>query len=257
MNVVKVFAVIVSSVSLVGCFRPSFQPGEMALPQPTAREMCVDVNKRRTSTESLRVLADATISSGSDRASFRYVILSREPSSFRVDVLPVNGAFTLGLLVAHEGKAVWLNAQEKTYSEGKDEKKLVAEHLGLRGVSRETAVALMTGVVPQLSCPNVRVYNVTGGDRLFVDDTTHVAWRVRGGSTEIVSVQILDARGSAVEVEGDISSPVGGAPRVVTLTVFSPARARVDMSLTRVVFNPSLGEQLFEVQPPHDYARID
>ena len=257
MKVGKFFAVVFASMSVVGCFRPSFQPGEMPLPTTTAQEMCADVNKKRTATESLRVLADATISSGSERASFRYVILSREPSSFRVDVLPITGAFTLGLLVSHEGKAVWLNAQEKTYSEGDDEKKLVAEYLGLKGVSRETAVALMTGVVPKLSCPNVRVYHVAGGDRLFVDDRSHVAWRLRANSTEVVSVQILDPGGSAVEVEGEVSNPVGGSARTVVLNVFSPARARVDMSLAKVVHNPTLSDQLFEVRPPRDYSRVD
>ena len=257
MNVGQFLAVVVSSFYLVGCFRPTFQPGEMPLPPTTAQEMCGDVNKKRLATESLRVLVDATISSGSERASFRYVILSREPSSFRVDVLPINGALTLGLLVAHDGRAVWLNAQEKTYSEEKDEKKLVAEYLGLRGVSRETAVALMTGMVPKLSCPDVRVYQLAGGDKLFVDDSSHVAWRVKGASPEVVSVQILDDSGSAVEVEGEISPAVGGTSRMVTLDVFSPARARVDMSLTKVVYNPTLNDQLFEVRPPRDYSRVD
>ena len=203
------------------------------------------------------MLADATISSDSERASFRYVILSREPSSFRVDVLPVNGAFTLGLLVAHEGKAVWLNAQEKTFSEDKDEKKLVAEYLGLRGISRATAVALMTGIVPKLSCPDVRVYQVAGGDRLFVDDTSHIAWRTKGTSAEVVSVQVLDDSGSAVEVEGMITSPPGGASRTVTLDVFSPGRASVEMSLVKVVYNPKLSDELFEVRPPRGYSRVD
>lgn len=257
MKVSQFLAVVVSSFCVAGCFRPTFQPGEMPLPRTTAQEMCGDVNKKRTATESLRVLADATISSGSERASFRYVILSREPSSFRVDVLPINGALTLGLLVAHDGRAVWLNAQEKTYSEDKDEKKLVAEYLGLRGVSRETAVALMTGMVPKLSCPDVRVYQLAGGDRLFVDGSSHVAWRVKGTSPEIVSVQILDDSGSAVEVEGEMAAPVGGGARTVTLEVFSPARARIDMSLTKVVYNPNLSDQLFEVRPPGDYSRVD
>lgn len=257
MKAVQFLAVVISCSFLTGCFRPSFQPGGMSLPPTTAQEMCSDVNKKRTATDSVRVLADATISSNSERASFRYVILSREPSSFRVDVLPVNGAFTLGLLVAHEGKAVWLNAQEKTYSEDTDEKKLVAEYLGLRGVSRETAVALMTGIVPKLSCPNVRVYQVPGGDRLFVDDNSHVAWRVKDTSTEVVAVQVLDDSGSAVEVEGTMSSPQAGASRMVTLDVFSPGRARVEMSLAKVVINPKLSDQLFEVRPPRDYSRVD
>jgi hypothetical protein len=215
------------------------------------------LNARRKPVESIRVLADATISSVTERASFRYVVVSKEPSSLRVDVLPVNGAFTLGLLVSHEGKALWLNSQERTYAEDSDERRLVAEYLGLRGVSRETVVALMTGTLPALSCSDVVVYEVENGDKILVDQRVHVAWHVRGASSEIVSARVLDPDGDVVEMEACVAGSDGHAPQSLALEIFSPARARVDLSLTKVVINPSLSERVFEVRPPANYTLVD
>lgn len=257
MNIYGRVACVVIVSALAGCFRPSFEPSGASVEPGLARQACERINSSRKPVDSLRVLADATISSKEERASFRYVVLSKEPSSFRVDVLPVNGALTLGLLVAHGGKAVWLDAQEKTYAESDDERALVAEYLGLNGVSREIAVALLTGVVPALSCSEVRLYQLPGGDRLFVDDKTKTAWRVRGSTHDLVSAQILDDSGDGVMVEGTFTDQDGGPSKGVTLEIFSPGRARVDLSLARVVYNPPLGDQLFEVRPPKDYSRVD
>lgn len=257
---VRVFrgATLMTLVSLMaGCFRPSFEPEGAAVSPGSSRQLCAELNSKRKPVESVRVLADATISSIAERASFRYVVVSKEPGSFRVDVLPVNGAFTLGLLVSHDGRALWLNSQEQTYSEDRDERRLVAEYLGLRGVSRETAVALMTGSLPMLSCADVTVYEVGGGDKMIVDQKAHVAWRVRGVSTEIVSARVLDPRGDVVEMEASVGAVEGNAPRTLALEIFSPARARVDLSLTKVVLNPPLSERLFEVKPPSNYTLVD
>ena len=257
MKIAKQSACIIVLSLFTGCFRPTFEPSGTSVDSSLARQACEEANSKRKIVNSLRVLADATVSSRSERASFRYVVLSKEPSSFRVDVLPVNGALTLGLLVAHDGKAVWLDAQEKTYAESDDEKALLAEYLGLSGVSRKVAVALLTGTIPALSCSAVRLYQLPEGDRLFVDDTNKVAWRVRGSSNDLVALQVLDESGDGVVIEGSFTAKQSDSPNGVILEVFSPTRARVDLSLARVVYNPPLGDQLFEVRPPRDYSRVD
>lgn len=241
-------------VGLAGCFRPSFEPEGAVASADYSQRLCSELNATRQPIESVRVLADATISSVAERASFRYVVVSKEPTSFRVDVLPLNGAFTLGLLVAREGRALWLNSQERTYAEDTDERRLVAEYLGLQGVSRETAVALMTGALPKLSCPDVTVYSIGNGDSIIVDRHAHVAWRVQGTSSEIVSARVLDPHGDAVEMEATVSAPRGDSPRTLALDIFSPGRAHVDLALTKIVINPNLSERLFEVQPPAHYT---
>lgn len=257
LRIPRAVTVLIALSVLTGCFRPSFQPEGALVPTSSSQQVCAELNRSRGQVRSVRVLADATISSVAERASFRYVVVSQEPSSFRVDVLPLNGAFTLGLLVSHEGRAMWLNSQERTYSEDRDERRLVAEYLGLRGVSRETVVALMTGVLPKLSCPDVTVYEVANGDRILVDQRARVAWHVAGPSSEIISAQVLDPKGDAVEMEAVVARPQGGAPKTLALEIFAPARAHVDLALTKVVLNPTISERLFEVKPPSHYTLVD
>ena len=257
---VRVFRAVILFAAIsatAGCFRPSFEPEGAVVPQSASHQRCLELNQARKPIESVRVLADATISSVAERASFRYVVVSKEPASFRVDVLPMNGAFTLGLLVSHDGRALWLNSQERTYAEDRDERRLVAEYLGLRGVSRETAVALMTGILTTLSCSDVTIYEVGSGDRILVDQRAHVAWRVRGETSEIVSARVLDSEGEVVEMEAIVDGAHDKAPRALSLEIFSPARARVDLELTKVVVNPKLSDRLFEVNPPSTYRLVE
>ena len=101
------------------------------------------------------------------------------------------------------------------------------------------------------------MYEVGNGDKLLVDQRAHVAWRVRGASPEIVSARVLDPKGEVVEMEASVGATEGSAPRVLALEIFSPARARVDLSLTKVVINPPLSERLFEVKPPTNYTLVD
>jgi hypothetical protein len=200
------------------------------------------------------VLADATISHGSENISFRYVVLSKEPSKFRIDVLPLQGAFTLGLLVAREDGAVWMNPQENTFVRASDERSLVGEYLGLPGVSRGTAVALMTGVLPPSVCHDVRLFEMENKDLLFVDDTYHTAWRVEGRTPKVRELQILDSDGTSVDVRARYGAFEGARPAVIDLDVFSPATAEVSLAIKKSVINPQLNEQLFSVEPPAGYT---
>jgi hypothetical protein len=115
----------------------------------------------------------------------------------------------------------------------------------------------MTGVLPKLSCADVTVYEVGNGDKIIVDQRAHVAWRVHGGSAEIVSARVLDPKGEVVEMEAVIAGSNGEAPRSLALEIFSPARAHVDLALSKVVLNPNLSERLFEVTPPSHYTLVE
>lgn len=244
---------LVALLFATGCFRPSFAPQGVMRPASEASALCQKIASQGQRVDSLRVLADATITHGSEVVSFRYVVLSKEPSKFRVDVLPSQGAFTLGLLVAGEHGAVWMNPQENTFVRAPDEASLVGEYLGLPGVSRETAVALMTGVLSASACNEVRLFEMENKDLLFVNDSSHTAWRVEGDSPKLREVQILDSDGTSVDVRATYGEFVGARPSRINLDVYSPANAQVSLSIIKSVVNPTLNEQLFTVEPPVGY----
>lgn len=245
---------LMALVCVAGCFRPTFEPQGALLPPQEASVVCQKIASQGQRIESLRVLADATISHGSEKLAFRYVVLSKELSKFRIDVLPPQGAFTLGLLVADEHGAVWMNPQEKTFVRASDERTLVGEYLGLPGISRGTAVALMSGVLPPSVCADVRLFEMQNKDLLFVDDTSHTAWRVEGRTPKLRELQILDSDGTSVDVRATYEAFISARPSRINLDVFSPATAQVSLAIIKSVINPSLNEQLFSVEPPAGYV---
>jgi hypothetical protein len=74
--------------------------------------VCQDLVKRSRAVNSLSALVEATVSRSGESASLRYAVLSRNPDRLRIDMLPTEGALTLGILTAREGRAVLLDAQE-------------------------------------------------------------------------------------------------------------------------------------------------
>lgn len=246
---------LVACFVLSGCFRPAFQPQGAPLAGSESLALCSKLTRLHAPPESMRALADATISHGSDEASFRYVIIAKEPSSFRVDVLPINGAFTLGLLTARDGRAVWINTQERSYAEATDERSLLAEYLGLRGVSREIAVALVTGTLPRLSCASVEAYRQSDGTIELLDRDAHVAWSIDAVSGELRGAQLLDQGSRYREVSASLRQKEDGAGRSLVLDIFEPVTAKVSIELVKIVLNPHLDDRLFTVNVPSTYTR--
>ena len=148
-----------------------------------------------------------------------------------------------------------MNAQERTYAESSDERGLIAEYLGLRGVSREVAVALVTGILPRLSCVDVEAYQREGNALELLDRSAHVAWLVDGETGALRGAQLLDEGSQYQEVNATLSRDSSGAPRRVILSIVEPVTATVSIDLTRVILDPRLDDRLFSVEVPAGYER--
>ncbi len=242
---------------LTGCFAPAFSPGGVEQPGQVGADACAKIVSARPEGVSLRVLADATLRRGSEAVSFRYAIVRKAPDSFRVDILPPTGAFTVGLFVFHEGRAIWLDSTEKRYIEVSGEGDLFERFIGLPGITRPVVEGLLLGVVPPLDCAQARVYRQEGGDVLLVDSESHIAWRVIEGTPKIREVSILNRSEQSVAVRGEIERAADGKPMRLLLSVFDPVEAQGELILTKVVENPSISERLFEITPPPNYERVD
>jgi hypothetical protein len=219
--------------------------------------MCADIMAARTQGSSLRVLADATLRRGSESVSFRYAIVHRAPESFRVDVLPPTGAFTVGLFVFHKGKALWLDSGEKRYIEADGESDLFERFIGLPGITRPVVEGLLYGVIPPLDCARVRVYEQAGGDVLLVDSQSHVGWSLMQRTPRVREVSVLNDSDDKIVVQGRIEYSPEGKPRKLDLSVFDPVTAQGELVLTKVVENPHISDRVFEVSPPSNYERVD
>lgn len=253
------FALVFSLLVFSGCFRPAFHPEGASVPLVRAAAVCEKLNSQRIGVTSLRALVDATVTRGNEQGSFRYALISDEPAKFRLDVLPPagSGAYTLGLLVSDGGNVIWLDPQEKRFVRGSNEQDLIARHLGLHGVSRQVAIALMTGMVPPIDCAGATIFDLKDGDTLVVDNGAKVAWYLEGKTPQIKAAKFLDEGGSSCAMEVSLSGDSGGEARRLGLQIFSPASARVDLVVTRLIINPRLKPELFAVTPPRDYTSAD
>ena len=132
-----------------GCsVAPAFQPEATPLTYEESMAHCEQLNQERPAIESLRSLAESTISHSGDSISFRYVIVTREPKDLRIDLLPMEGAFTLGLLVTQGEQILLLNTQDKTYLETEDRAAVLERELSAEVEEPlETPLDLDDGVV--------------------------------------------------------------------------------------------------------------
>jgi hypothetical protein len=161
-----------------GCFAPRFRvPGE-ALGGPEVIEVCSALGVHNKPVSTLRALVEASVSSSGEAASFRYVILSHGAEKFRIDMLPLEGAFTLGVLLVRDGETILLDAQEETYSVASNEEDLLQKFLGLEGITREVILSLVTGVLPALNCSSIHVYRNEAGVLFIKPVGSHIVWEV-------------------------------------------------------------------------------
>jgi hypothetical protein len=171
-------------------------------------------------------------------------------------MLPLEGAFTLGILVVKDGRTVLLDAQEKTYSTASDEAQLLEAFLGLEGVTRSVIVGLVTGVLPPIDCSSARVYRESDGSVSIVDGSSQVVWHLSTQTVLVKGVHILDRSGRRVQISAEREALQGSAGLVnVRLSIYRPLEAQAEMLVKKLSIDPPLSESLFAVAIPPSYSQ--
>lgn len=250
----KTFQLILC-VSVLGCARlPSFHPiGEAAI-ESDAQAVCRSLVARRESVRSARALVNATVRAGSDVASLRYAIVAKEPGRMRIDLLPPEGAYTLGLLVVNRDGATLIDTTNKTFAQESDAELLTRDFVGLPGLTPDVVVALVTGRIPPLSCRSAVVFKGSDGAVMVRDRESRIVWEVAPGSNTIKSAHILNQSGERVEALVHVRMGDAGFP-TVDFSVFSPATASAEMIVRKLTINKEIPDELFSVAVPSGYAR--
>ena len=229
---------------------PRFSPPGEQLPPLTAQGVCERLMQQRNSVRSFRALTEATFTHGDESVSFRYAIVRREPDALRIDMLPLEGAFTLGILVSEGGAVTLLNAQEKSFVEGEDESALLAEFFGIEGLSADLIAGIVTGMLPPLSCADVKIASSPTGT-VIIDPSTHTAWSIASTETpSVASVVVLDADGERIKLQAAVREGKS------EISLFDPVTARGEITLKKVTLNPLLTPAIFTVRVPESYRRL-
>lgn len=236
-----------------GCFAPRFNPPGELLASGEGATVCGDLVKRSRTVNSLSALVEATVSRSGEAASLRYVVLSRSPDRLRIDMLPIEGALTLGILTAREGRAVLLDAQERSYSIASHEQELLESFFGLKGITREVIIGLLSGVLPQTDCSSVQVYRSTEKSVALLDTRSHVVWDVDKESLKVLGCTILDSDESRIQISGERLDGQTNGRTAVMLQIYKPLEAQVKMLVGKMAINPALADERFDVAIPPSY----
>ncbi len=241
-------------LSVAGCAQlPTFQPsGEQQASQDASR-ICQSLVTHTSTAHSARALVHATVRSGRESASFRYAVVMKESRKMRIDLLPLEGAYTLGLLVVTPDGGTLIDTTNKTFSTERDAEKLTREFVGLPGLSPEVVLALLTGRLPLLSCSSPQVFKTREGTVMLREDSSRIVWDINQDSETIRGAQILDAAGEKIEAVALVEVGEGGLP-LVRFSVFSPTSASAEMTVQRLTLNKDIPEDLFRVAAPADYT---
>ena len=232
-----------------------FEPETLALSRLQGSGLCEEVNSARPSIAAFRSLAESTVTSGRQSISFRYVIVGREPDKMRIDLLPTEGAFTLGILVSDGEHIRVINSQEKTYQESTNKAALLEEFLGIRGASPSLVQALVTGVPPQFDCDAVTVYEEPNGSRVVVDTRDRVAWTIRRDTGKLTGFHVLSPDDDSAVAEGALYYAGGKSPSSMSLSVFEPHEAHAVLLFKKIILDPIIADEVFAVEIPASYAR--
>ncbi len=253
-RVLPMLVLLVPALFMSGCFAPRFKPPGDSIPAVDASRVCSEAQSHHAPVASMRALVDATVSRSDESVSFRYVIVGRGKDRFRIDMLPLEGAFTLGILVVRDGQTLLLDAQEKTFSKASKEAELLETFLGLEGITREVIVGLVTGVLPSIDCSSMRAYRGRDGTLSMVDRSSQVVWHVNPHTFAVNGLEILDRDGRRVQVSGERTAAPRTGLSAVYLSIFKPLEARVEMLVTKLSIDPPLADSLFAVAVPPSYT---
>lgn len=242
---------------LSGCFGvPRFSPTSEPLSVLDSRARCEEVMQRRQPASSMRALVNAELVRGDESGQFRYAIVSRDSTSIRVDLLPPEGAITLAILVVHDGVTTLVNAQEKTFAAGNDESELVERFFGISGVTKDVVLGLLSGVVPELFCDEVTVYDSGENSYVLLEGGKHIAWNVNRSGI-VRSVDILDTQNSAVHLRAKLTALSSDGLPTISLDLYKPYELKGSMVATTLTLNQPVQDRLFDIPVPANYRQVD
>lgn len=144
----KVVVLLIGLVFLSGCSRKLellrlTDPFEQAKIEPLIQSL-------RAHSEALisyKILTKATITNDNRKEVLRYAVVADQAERLRIEALPLNGFYTLALLVANGSKVLFLDPAEKVAYLGTDPSQLIGRFFKV-ALKPEDLAALLVGVIP-------------------------------------------------------------------------------------------------------------
>ena len=249
------FLGVILVVVISGCFSsPRFLPQGVSFDSDRGSRECLAIKaKQQGASTSYRALVEALVVG--EGATFRYAVASRDSLNTRIDVLPPEGAFTLGIFVVRDGEASFVDVAQKRYRMQCTPEDLYQEFFQIEGLSPQLVTALLTGIIPLDSCSNTDVYYAEDGKILTLLDRKHnLAWSVDYQSGELRSVTLLNDENSRVVIRARRTMSEQDLPRI-DMSIFKPIAMTLELTTKRLHVGVELPASLFSIYIPSAYHR--
>jgi hypothetical protein len=246
------------SIGAAGCAQlPRFSPIGVLQDAPHTSALCESLRGRAAGHKGFRSLLVTRLTANDETYSFRYAVVGRslaaDSHDLRVDLLPEQGAYTLGLLTVRDGRALMIDSQERRFASDCAPDRLFAKFFGLEGITPDLVRALLVGHVPALACEALQIYRQDPERLQILDRSMHRVWEVDETSGELRAVQLLNSEHTKVYARAQR----GQTPQdnFITISIFNPLEASAEMQVKKFTINPPLSEGLFDVVAPAGYVR--
>ena len=253
-------ATLVTALGLAGCATaPLLKVGEPWRDTAVAKSLCEALVSKSSQVRSFRALLEAKVSVAEDESyAFRYAIAGsaladRDVEAFRVDLLPMEGVFTLGLISVLGDQATMIDSQDKRYFVGCRPDRLFERFFGLKGITEEIVRALVVGKVAPIKCDSVELYSGSANETIILDSVNHRAWVVDRDSGELLGVNILDSSNKSIYATAE--RRILGGRGFIQISIYKPVKANAEMKVVKFSANPKIDDGLFVVASPSGYER--
>jgi hypothetical protein len=243
---------------------PSHLSGELL--SGSARETVLSGFKRAAAEiRSFRVLSRTSIDHKGDRTVLRQILVFAEPVRFRIEALPLNGAYTLSLVVADSEKVIALDPEEKTARQGAPNSGMLRKVLNIP-LNEDELMALLAGRIPArylsdlTQTDSLQVYQDEMAGRFFILSNNQSAFFELDARTgTLLTVEFRDRFSDKVSLRLEYSAPqtVDGVPIPTQLLVSIPRDSlTISLGYSNVSLNRDYPAQLFSVSIPDGYSLV-
>lgn len=240
-----------------GCARRSALPpiSEIEISAREYAELRASLSACGSTIQTFRGLARVSAHQGSDRSTFRYVLVFEKPDRLRLEAIPTTAVYTLSLLVSAQGQFTYLEPPEKRAVRGAGIQQMLGRYVGIPLEPSDLMAISLGCLPPRYNIQDLRSYRdterniiqVVGNGLLLELESGSFATR------RLYLISPLDDR-TAVEIEWQgAHSPNLSAPFSMQIRV-PRHELRVDMNFTSIQHNATISDQLFHPSIPSDYS---
>jgi len=262
---VAIFLIVFATLS--GCFNippPSIVVSGVPLSSDGVKELCIRINQRAGEIENLRALYNVNLVHALGKDYFRYAVVAKAPDALRVDLLPTQGAFSLGIFSANASGAQMIDIPNKQVVISTNPDQMIQKLFGDLSVGKDDVMALLTGRVPSSTCslesPPVVNFDPTLG-RYFLESYRGIGkikeiWEINSQSALLEGLLVYDRSGDNAGVEGRVDN-LGemDLPQHIGVVEFGTG-AKADLDRKQAKVNTELKEALFDIQIPEGFEVV-